>query len=308
MKQISDVSDVSNISGAAAAAAASSASGCDGQLPASLPQLCASLLTYQQGMEAMDACLADFLSLLDALRQDLRRDDTRSRFEAAEGAVTRLTQQVEQCAASLAAIRQHQAGLAESFPKIEELRDAMQHFGQAMERFQQQTNNLNRKLYNRDFQAILKSMNERAADSRSQGTYAYRHMTSQDYDILTYEYQAILGQTTEDPDEENRGEAPEHQLPQQDPQEPGEGHEEKDGEDEKDVTPDRWANLQAFLQAAGRLLEDTPLTQQEYEALQRLVEKLVHSHHEARSRFLADCLATGKASQGKEDSTHIINE
>lgn len=299
MKQISDVSDVSNISGAAAA---SSASGCDGQLPASLPQLCASLLTYQQGMEAMDACLADFLSLLDALQQDLRRDDTRSRFEAAEGAVTRLTQQVEQCAASLAAIRQHQAGLAESFPKIEELRDAMQHFGQAMERFQQQTNNLNRKLYNRDFQAILKSMNERAADSRSQGTYAYRHMTSQDYDILTYEYQAILGQTTEDPDEENRGEAPEHQLPQQDPQEPGEGHE------EKDVTPDCRANLQAFLQAAGRLLEDTPLTQQEYEALQRLVEKLVHSHHEARSRFLADCLAAGKASQGKEDSTHIINE
>lgn len=302
MKQISDVSDVSNISGAAAAAAASAASGCDGQLPASLPQLCASLLTYQQGMEAMDACLADFLSLLDALQQDLRRDDTRSRFEAAEGAVTRLTQQVEQCAASLAAIRQHQAGLAESFPKIEELRDAMQHFGQAMERFQQQTNNLNRKLYNRDFQAILKSMNERAADSRSQGTYAYRHMTSQDYDILTYEYQAILGQTTEEPDEENRGEAPEHQLPQQDPQEPGEGHE------EKDVTPDRRANLQAFLQATGRLLEDTPLTQQEYEALQRLVEKLVHSHHEARSRFLADCLATGKASQGKEDSTHIINE
>ena len=74
------------------------------------------------------------------------------------------------------------------------------------------------------------------------------------------------------------------------------------------MTPDRRANLQAFLQATGRLLEDTPLTQQEYEALQRLVEKLVHSHHEARSRFLADCLDAGKASQGKEDSAHIINE
>lgn len=117
-------------------------------------------------------------------------------------------------------------------------------------------------------------MNELAADSRSQGTYAYRHLTDHDYEILMHEYQTAFGRLLPS-NEQNKsqgGDAAEHTR--------------DEAQDEAEQTNAR-KNVRAFLQAAYQLLEETSLTQQEYEGLQRLIEKLVHSRHEARSRFLA---------------------
>lgn len=241
-----------------------------GQSPVFLQDICESILMYQQGLEAIDACLDDFTTSLKKLQQNLHQEETRSRFAACEQAVERLTGQVEACAASFDVIHHHQKGLSQSFAKIEELRAAMQQFEQAMARYQHQAGNLNRKLYNRDFQATLKNMNELAADSRSQGTYAYRHMTDHDYEILMHEYQTAFGQLL--------ARSATNTVKVQ-------------GESSfsRNASADEKAreNIHIFLQAAHRLLDETSLTQQEYEGLQRLLEKLVHSHHEARSRFFA---------------------
>ncbi|WP_147369897.1 hypothetical protein [Mitsuokella sp. AF33-22] len=231
-------------------------------------------MAYQEGLAGIDACLDDFMTSLKKLQQDLRMEETRGRFTACEQAIERLTSQVEACAQSFAVIHHHQKGLSQSFAKIEELRAAMQLFEQAMGRYQQQAGNLNRKLYNRDFQATLKSMNELAADSRSQGTYAYRHLTDHDYEILMHEYQTAFGSLlpSNEQNKSHGGDAAEHTR--------------DEAQDEAEPANAR-KNVRAFLQAAYQLLEETSLTQQEYEGLQRLIEKLVHSHHEARSRFLA---------------------
>lgn len=240
----------------------------------SLQDACEAIMAYQEGLAGIDACLDDFMTSLKKLQQDLRMEETRGRFTACEQAIERLTSQVEACAQSFAVIHHHQKGLSQSFAKIEELRAAMQLFEQAMGRYQQQAGNLNRKLYNRDFQATLKSMNELAADSRSQGTYAYRHLTDHDYEILMHEYQTAFGRLLPS-NEQNKsqgGDAAEHTR--------------DEAQDEAEQANAR-KNVRAFLQAAYQLLEETSLTQQEYEGLQRLIEKLVHSRHEARSRFLA---------------------
>lgn len=240
----------------------------------SLQDACEAIMAYQEGLAAIDACLDDFMTSLKKLQQDLRMEETRGRFTACEQAIERLTSQVEACAQSFAVIHHHQKGLSQSFAKIEELRAAMQLFEQAMGRYQQQAGNLNRKLYNRDFQATLKSMNELAADSRSQGTYAYRHLTDHDYEILMHEYQTAFGRLlpSNEQDKSQGGDAAEHTR--------------DEAQDEAEQANAR-KDVRAFLQAAYQLLEETSLTQQEYEGLQRLIEKLVHSRHEARSRFLA---------------------
>lgn len=240
----------------------------------SLQDACEAIMAYQEGLAGIDACLDDFMTSLKKLQQDLRMEETRGRFTACEQAIERLTSQVEACAQSFAVIHHHQKGLSQSFLMIEELRAAMQLFEQAMGRYQQQAGNLNRKLYNRDFQATLKSMNELAADSRSQGTYAYRHLTDHDYEILMHEYQTAFGRllSSNEQNKSHGGDAAEHTR--------------DEAQDEAEQANAR-KNVRAFLQAAYQLLEETSLTQQEYEGLQRLIEKLVHSRHEARSRFLA---------------------
>lgn len=240
----------------------------------SLQDACEAIMAYQEGLAGIDACLDDFMTSLKKLQQDLRMEETRGRFTACEQAIERLTSQVEACAQSFAVIHHHQKGLSQSFAKIEELRAAMQLFEQAMGRYQQQAGNLNRKLYNRDFQATLKSMNELAADSRSQGTYAYRYLTDHDYEILMHEYQTAFGRLlpSNEQNKSHGGDAAEHTR--------------DEAQDEAEQANAR-KNVRAFLQAAYQLLEETSLTQQEYEGLQRLIEKLVHSRHEARSRFLA---------------------
>lgn len=240
----------------------------------SLQDACEAMMAYQEGLAAIDACLDDFMTSLKKLQQDLRMEETHGRFTACEQAIERLTSQVEACAQSFAVIHHHQKGLSQSFAKIEELRAAMQLFEQAMGRYRQQAGNLNRKLYNRDFQATLKSMNELAADSRSQGTYAYRHLTDHDYEILMHEYQTAFGRLlpSNEQNKSHGGDAAEHTWDK--------------ARDEAEQAKAR-KNVHTFLQAACQLLEETSLTQQEYEGLQRLIEKLVHSRHEARSRFLA---------------------
>lgn len=242
----------------------------------SLQNACEAMMAYQEGLAAIDACLDDFMTSLKKLQQDLQMEETRGRFTACEQAIEHLTSQVEACAQSFAVIHHHQKGLSQSFAKIEELRAAMQQFEQAMEHYQHQAANLNRKLYNRDFQATLKSMNELAADSRSQGTYAYRHLTDHDYEILMHEYQTAFGRLlpSNEQDKPQDRETAEHVR--------------DEAQDETEQAKAR-KNVHTFLQAACQLLEETSLTQQEYEGLQRLIEKLVHSRHEARSRFLAAC-------------------
>lgn len=140
-------------------------------------------------------------------------------------------------------------GLADQLKQLRRFSYAVKNFEESMADFTQRADTLSQKLYNKDFNNAIKSMNSIANDSRRSGTYEYQHFTNHDLDILRHEYKLVMGYG---------------------------------------ITETSKSIVISVLIDIITLLRHVTLNRANHEALQRLIEKLLHSRSEAVEAFASD--------------------
>lgn len=218
-----------------------------------LQSVCEAVLTYQHGLEAIEKYIGRLNGYVGELTAKLAQSGLTETVDDYGARLKDLEAGMEEVAKSIHVLRDSKNGIGEQVRMIGRFDHAVKRFEESMAEFNQRADSLSQKLYNKDFNNAIKSMNAIAEESRGSGTYEYRHVTDHDYTILKEEYEGSIAYA------ENR------------------------------------EQVMAFLTAVRDIVLDSRLKHEEYESLQRLVEKMLHSDSKALNNFLNDILKDGGA-------------
>ncbi len=214
-----------------------------------LQKICEAIIAYQKGLEDIDKYIGRLNSRIGELAERGGGAQTEEVFteysnmlEKIEGKLNRFEEIQEK-------LVKDNEGLADQLKQLRRFSYAVKNFEESMADFTQRADALSQKLYNKDFNNAIKSMNSIANDSRRSGTYEYQHFTNHDLDILRHEYKLVM---------------------------------------EEGIMDDSKKLVNSLLADILFLFSQVPLKRASHEALQRLMEKLMHSRSEALEAFAED--------------------
>ncbi len=211
-----------------------------------LQKICEAVIAYQKGLEDIDKYIGRLNGRIGELTERGAGAQTEEIFTEYSNMLEEIEKKLNHFDEMQQKLTKDNEGLADQLKQLRRFSYAVRNFEESMEDFSQRADTLSQKLYNKDFNNAIKSMNSIAGDSRRSGTYEYQHFTNHDLDILQHEYKLVIG----------------------------------DGLDKQDREM-----LDSLVTDIIALFGQVKLKRSSHEALQRLMEKLFHSRSEALEKF-----------------------
>ena len=157
-----------------------------------LQRVCEAVIGYQKGLEEIDKYIGRLNRYMDELAQKVAEEDATGTFREYGIRLEEIKAETEHLKDIFKEIQDGQSGLAAQLKILGRFQYAVRNFEDTMKEFSQRADILSQKLYNKDFNNAVKSMNAIAEETKQSATYEYRHVTDHDYDILTHEYNLSL--------------------------------------------------------------------------------------------------------------------
>lgn len=211
----------------------------------SFQRICEAVIAYQKGLEDIDKYIGRLNGRIGELTERGAGSQTEEIFAEYSNMLEKIEEKLGRFEEMQQKLVQDNEGLADQLKQLRRFSYAVGRFEESMEDFSRRADALSQKLYNKDFNNAIKSMNSIANDSRHSGTYEYRHPTDHDKDILRHEYKLAV-----------------------------------DGLDELNKEM-----LDAVITSTAAVFTEIALKRPNHEAMQRLMEKMLHSKSDALEEF-----------------------
>ncbi|MCI7613213.1 MAG: hypothetical protein MSS66_09575 [Selenomonadaceae bacterium] len=151
-------------------------------------RVCESVLNYQKGLEEIDKYLGRLNGYMGQLGERLQEKQLDEVFCQYSAKIDSMTEGIAGIGARLQALQAGENGMSEQMKQMSRFSNAVMNFESAMRSFNQRVDNLSQKLYNKDFNTALKTMNNMVLEAGRATTNEYKRPTAHDFDILMDEY------------------------------------------------------------------------------------------------------------------------
>ncbi len=162
-----------------------------------LQRVCEAVIGYQKGLEEIDRYIARLNQYMETLNKEVAEEKAAETFREYGDRLEEMRDETVRLKELFQAVRDGENGLTEQFKILGRFKNAVTNFEDAMSEFNQRVDSLTQKLYNKDFNNAIKTMNAIAEETRQSAIYEYRHITDHDYDILDHEYGLLLKDSAE---------------------------------------------------------------------------------------------------------------
>lgn len=153
-----------------------------------LQKVCEAILGYQKGLEEIDKYLGRLNGYMGQLGERLQEKQLDEVFCQYSAKIDSMTEGIAGIGARLQALQAGENGMSEQMKQMSRFSNAVMNFESAMRSFNQRADNLSQKLYNKDFNTALKTMNNMVLEAGRATTNEYKRPTAHDFDILMDEY------------------------------------------------------------------------------------------------------------------------
>ena len=153
-----------------------------------LQKVCEAILGYQKGLEEIDKYLGRLNGYMGQLGERLQEKQLDEVFCQYSAKIDSMTEGIAGIGARLQALQDGENGMSEQMKQMSRFSNAVMNFESAMRSFNQRADNLSQKLYNKDFNTALKTMNNMVMEAGRATTNEYKRPTAHDFDILMDEY------------------------------------------------------------------------------------------------------------------------
>ena len=153
-----------------------------------LQKVCEAILGYQKGLEEIDKYLGRLNGYMGQLGERLQEKQLDEVFCQYSAKIDSMTEGIAGIGARLQALQAGENGMSEQMKQMSRFSNAVMNFESAMRSFNQRADALSQKLYNKDFNTALKTMNNMVMEAGRATTNEYKGPTAHDFDILMDEY------------------------------------------------------------------------------------------------------------------------
>ena len=153
-----------------------------------LQKVCEAILGYQKGLEEIDKYLGRLNGYMGQLGERLQEKQLDEVFCQYSAKIDSMTEGIAGIGARLQALQAGENGMSEQMKQMSRLSNEVMNFESAMRSFNQRADALSQKLYNKDFNTALKTMNNMVMEAGRATTNEYKRPTAHDFDILMDEY------------------------------------------------------------------------------------------------------------------------
>ena len=153
-----------------------------------LQKVCEAILGYQKGLEEIDKYLGRLNGYMGQLGERLQEKQLDEVFCQYSAKIDSMTEGIAGIGARLQALQDGENGMSEQMKQMSRFSKAVMNFESAMRSFNQRADALSQKLYNKDFNTALKTMNNMVMEAGRATTNEYKRPTAHDFDILMDEY------------------------------------------------------------------------------------------------------------------------
>ena len=153
-----------------------------------LQKVCEAILGYQKGLEEIDKYLGRLNGYMGQLGERLQEKQLDEVFCQYSAKIDSMTEGIAGIGARLQALQAGENGMSEQMKQMSRFSNAVMNFESAMRSFNQRADALSQKLYNKDFNTALKTMNNMVMEAGRATTNEYKRPTAHDFDILMDEY------------------------------------------------------------------------------------------------------------------------
>ena len=153
-----------------------------------LQKVCEAILGYQKGLEEIDKYLGRLNGYMGQLGERLQEKQLDEVFCQDSAKIDSMAEGSAGIGARLQALQAGENGMSEQMKQMSRFSNAVMNFESAMRSFNQRADALSQKLYNKDFNTALKTMNNMVMEAGRATTNEYKRPTAHDFDILMDEY------------------------------------------------------------------------------------------------------------------------